>query len=289
MTNVAILGVDFTSAPRRAKPITAAWGRLEANRLAVGALEAMPGFAEFEALLARPGPWLGAFDFPFGMPSELVRDLRWPDEWPAMVRHCARHSREEFRRVLDAYRASRAPGNKFAHRATDSPAGSSSPMKLVNPPVALMFLEGAPRLLRANLTLPRMHAGDPQRIAVEGYPGLLARRISRASYKSDSRSQQNAARREARTRIVAALEQGVGGLRLELCPPLTRAQLVDEGSADRLDAVLCAFQAAQAARQTGYGLAPDFDPVEGWIVGAEPTAAADRHPNNRRRARAVRA
>jgi hypothetical protein len=28
-----------------------------------------------------------------------------------------------------------AVGSKYAHRATDIPAGSSSPMKLVNPPV----------------------------------------------------------------------------------------------------------------------------------------------------------
>ena len=173
--------------------------------------------------------------------------------------------------MLDDYRATRAPGNKFAHRATDHPAGSSSPMKLVNPPVALMFLEGAPRLLRAGVTVPRMHAGDPTRIALEGYPGLLARQITRASYKSDTRSQQTEARRDARKQIVAALENGIDGLRLELRAPLTRDMLIDDGSADDLDAVLCAFQAAWAARlaDSGYGLPAEFDTVEGWIVGAE--------------------
>lgn len=264
-----ILGVDFSSAPRRAKPITAASGRLHGVSLVLDALERIDTLAGFEALLARPGPWLGAFDFPFGMPRELVRDLAWPGEWAAMVHHCAGHTREAFRRVLDAYRAARAPGNKFAHRVTDKPAASSSPMKLVNPPVALMFLEGAPRLLRAGVSVPRMHAGDAQRIALEGYPGLLARRITRASYKNDARSLQTEARRAARQRIVEALEAGLDGLRLELRGALTHRLLIDEGSADNLDAVLCAFQAARAAQLVGYGLPDEFDPLEGWIVGAE--------------------
>lgn len=266
-----ILGVDFTSAPRRAKAITVASGHLRDDVLVIDTFERLETFEAFEALLERPGPWLGAFDLPFGMPRELVRDLGWPGTWPDMVRHCAHHSREEFRRVLDDYRATRPPGNKFAHRATDIPAGSSSPMKLVNPPVALMFLEGAPRLLRANVTVPRMHDGDPQRIALEGYPGLLARRITRASYKSDTRSQQTEARRVARERIVDALERGVGGLAIDLRAAVTRRQLLDDGSADLLDASLCAFQAAQSARSTDsrYGLPAAFDALEGWIIGAE--------------------
>lgn len=265
-----ILGVDFTSAPRAAKAITAAWGHLHGDSLEITALDRLTSFAGFEAMLARPGPWIGAFDFPFGMPRELVRDLGWPGDWPGMVRHCARHSRAEFRDLLDAYRATRAPGNKFAHRATDLPAGSSSPMKLINPPVALMFFEGAPRLLRADVMLPNMHPGDPQRIAVEGYPGLLARRMTRASYKSDTRSQQTPARCHARRHIFETIERGHDNLRVTLRAPVTRELLIEEGSADRLDAVLCACQAAQAARlaESGYGLPEHFDPVEGWIAGA---------------------
>jgi hypothetical protein len=274
MTPPRLIGVDFTSAPRRAKAITAASGTLDGDLLGIDTLARMESFAAFDAFLAQPGPWIGAFDFPFGMPRELVQDLGWPDPWSALVEHCAHYTRDEFRRLLDAYRATRAPGNKFAHRATDGPAGSSSPMKLVNPPVALMFLEGAPRLLRANVTVPHMHAGDPQRIALEGYPGLLARRFTRASYKSDTRSQQTEARRQARAQIVASLESGILGLRLELRPPLTRDTLIDEGSADVLDAVLCAFQAGWAAQRagSGYGMPAGFDPVEGWIVGAGKSA-----------------
>ena len=73
-----IYGVDFTCAPRRAKPITAAVGRLKAKALDIERVERLQSFKEFEALLARPGPWIGGFDFPFSLPREVVRDLGWP-------------------------------------------------------------------------------------------------------------------------------------------------------------------------------------------------------------------
>lgn len=266
-----LLGIDFTSAPRPKKPITAARGRLRGTVFTLEAIELLPDWASFEALLRRPGPWLGGFDFPFGMPLELVEDLGWPLEWPQLVEHCARLSRLEFRAVLDCYRASRPAGRKYAHRATDLPAGSSSPMKLVNPPVALMFHEGAPRLLAAGVSIPGLCAGDPRRIALEAYPGLLARRLTASSYKDDTPSKQTPARRDARTAIVDALLAGriPLGLRLRCTQTLAR-RLADDASGDSLDATLCALQAAWGwrRRDMNYGLPRGTDALEGWIVTA---------------------
>src|SRR2546425_105061 len=150
-----IFGVDFTSAPCRRKAITVAAGRLKGRTLVIKEIERLETFSAFEALLARPGPWIGGFDFPFGLPAELCRDLGWPLEWKALVSHCSGLTRQQLRSALDAYRNSRPDGRKYAHRATDLPAGSSSPMKLVNPPVALMFHEGARRIAgRACMCLP---------------------------------------------------------------------------------------------------------------------------------------
>ena len=257
---LTILGVDFTSAPRRAKPITAARGRLERGRLVVDAVERLEDFAAFEALLARPGPWIGGFDFPFGLPAELVRDLGWPREWRALVAHCARLSRDELRATLDAYRAGRPPGRKYAHRATDLPAGSSSPMKLVNPPVALMFHEGAPRIAASGAHVPGLADGDRDRIALEAYPGLAARGITRDSYKNDTKAKQTPERAAARRRIIAALDAGL--------PRALRREMQDDASGDTLDAVLCAVQAAEAATRPRFGLPARVDAVEGWIIGA---------------------
>ena len=141
-------------------------------------------------------------------------------------------------------------------------------MKLVNPPVALMFHEGAPRILAAGVHVPALAAGDVDRVALEAYPGLLVRKHLgiRASYKSDSRREHTAERRAVRRRIVQALAAGKPlGVRLELGRALGKA-LVEEGSGDLLDAVICAMQAAWAARRPGYGIPPSAPAGEGWIV-----------------------
>jgi hypothetical protein len=265
-----IYGIDFTCAPRRAKPITVASGILKKQALHLEALERLESFAAFEAFLERPGRWVGGFDFPFALPSELVRDLEWPADWKALVAYCQGITRLRLRETLDAYRASRPPGGKYVHRATDYPAGSSSPMKLVNPPVALMFHEGAPRLLAAGVHLPALAEGDASRVALEAYPGLLVRKQLgiRGSYKSDTRREQTAARKAARRGIVRALEAGKPlGIELVLSRE-SRARLVGDGSGDLLDAAICAVQAAWAASRPRFGLPKAAFAGEGWIISA---------------------
>lgn len=267
-----LLGIDFTSAPTRKKPITVAHGELGHGGVSLRHVDALPSFGEFEALLRRPGPWLGAFDFPFGLPRELVEALGWPRDWTALLRHYAALTRPQIRDMFAAFCAARPAGAKFAHRACDVPAGSSPSMKWVNPPVAFMLHAGAPRLLDAGVHLPGLREGDATRVALEAYPGLLARElIGRRSYKSDTRAQQTPERLIARKDIVDALEQGRTSLDLRL--RLTHAQrdaLAADASGDRLDAVLCLMQAAWSSIRPGYGLPPSVDPLEGWIVSAAP-------------------
>ena len=267
-----IYGIDFTCAPRRAKPITVACGRLQRSILQLEEVERLESFAAFEAFLARPGPWVGGFDFPFSLPRELVRELGWPAEWAALVAHCARMSRMELRAALDAYRSARPVGKKYVHRATDAPAGSSSPMKLVNPPVALMFHEGARRLAAADVTLPGLLERNSTKIALEAYPGLLARKQLglRASYKSDTRSEHTPARRRVRADVLRAMQAGRPlGIFLRLSAKLEKSILAD-GSGDLLDAAICAMQAAWGwqKRKQNYGLPADAPRGEGWILTA---------------------
>ena len=264
-----IVGVDFTSAPRRAKPITVAHGRLDGMLLRLDHVEDYADWASWEEWLTQPGPWIGAFDFPFGLSRELVEHLGWPQSWAGLVRHCADLPRAELRATFKAFCDARPVGNKFAHRVTDGPAGSSPSMKWVNPPVAYMFHEGTRRLLHAGVTVFGLHAGDPQRIALEGYPGLVARAVTRASYKSDERARQTPERRAAREVIVRALEDGTHPLGVTVQMKKTwRQRLIADGTADWLDAVLCAVAAAWAARQPNYGMPLEMDPVEGWTAGA---------------------
>lgn len=193
-------------------------------------------------------------------------------------------SRDQIRCVFSAFCNARPVGGKFAHRATDGPAGASPSMKWVNPPVAFMLHAGVPLLLQAGVNLPGLHPGvvgvedtkgRTQRVALEGYPGLLAREVlGQRSYKSDDKARQSADRLIARKDLITALEQGQTRLNVRL--KLTHAQrdaLADDARGDALDAVLCLLQAAWAQRQFEagdpcYGLPSRMDPLEGWIITA---------------------
>ena len=278
-----IRGLDFTSAPSARKPITAAHARLESTddrgvrSLHLQAIERLTTLEAWSAWLMHPGPWLAGCDLPFGLPRPLVEALGWPRQWHELMQWYAAQPRAELRTRFKAYCDARPPGQKFAHRATDLPAGSSPSMKWVNPPVAWMMHAGVPRLMAAGVHLPGLHAGDPQRVALEAYPGFLARRITPHSYKSDEKSRQTAARQAQRERIADAICEGVPcvltGERLRVhCPQALRSMLIEDATGDSLDAVLCAVQAAQAAQLPGYGMPAWADPLEGWIAGVPPLA-----------------
>jgi hypothetical protein len=147
-------------------------------------------------------------------------------------------------------------------------------MKWVNPPVAYMLHAGVPLLRQALVHLPGLHAGDLRRVALEAYPGLLAREVlGNTSYKSDDKAKQTPERLLARRALLGALERGQTrlGLRLVASNALL-GRLADDASGDALDATLCLMQAAWAQQQheaghPQYGL-PPCDPLEGWIVTA---------------------
>ena len=267
-----LVGCDFSSAPTRRKPIVLALGTASGGRVQLARLETLDSLQAFADWLRAPQSWVGGFDLPFGLPRELVEHLGWPTDWRACMRHYAGLGRAEIRATFAAFCAARPAGAKFAHRRFDRQAGSSPSMKWVNPPVAFMMHAAVPLLLEAGVDLPGLHAGDPRRVALEAYPGLLARElIGRRSYKSDDRARQTADRLIARKDLLTALEQGRTrlGLRLKLTHAQAEALAQDAGG-DRLDAVLCLVQAAWAARQGAprWGLPADLDPLEGWIVSA---------------------
>ncbi len=267
-----VIGVDFSSRPSRRKPIVLARGALHGPVLQLAGLQRFDSLDGFATWLQQPGPWVGGFDLPFGLPRALVSQLGWPTDWPASITHYAALQRAEVRNTFAAFCDARPVGGKFAHRACDVPAGSSPSMKWVNPPVAYMLHAGLPLLRAAGLHFPAHMPGqgDTSRTALEAYPGLLARElVQRRSYKSDDKAKQTPDRLIARKDIVDALEQGRTrlGLRLKLSAA-QRDALADDASGDALDAVLCLLQAGWAAGQPGWGLPADVDPLEGWIVSA---------------------
>ena len=273
-----LLGCDFSSAPTARKPIVIALGTAESGQVTLSGFECFDSLDAWGRWLAASPEWIGAFDFPFGLPRELVERLGWPLEWPALIAHYTGLRRSEIRETFAAFCAARPVGAKFAHRSTDGPAGSSPSMKWVNPPVAFMLHAGVSRLLDAGAVLPGLHvppAHGGARIALEGYPGLLARElIGRRSYKSDDAAAQTEERRHARADLIEALERGSTRLELRLVMGhAMRECLLGDAKGDCIDASLCLLQAAWAASRGssvghGYGLPAEIDPIEGWIVTA---------------------
>ena len=270
----ALLGCDFSSSPTRRKPIVLAWGRCQGARVHLERLQRCDSLSEWGQVMAQEAEWVGGFDLPFGLPRALVTQLNWPQTWRACIAHYASLDRAQIRATFKAFCDARPVGHKFAHRATDGPAGSSPSMKWVNPPVAFMLHAGVPVLVQAGVHFPGLHAGDPRRVALEAYPGLLARAVlGGRSYKSDDRAKQTPERLIARKDLIHAMEMGQA---LEMRLVLSHAQrdaLVEDASADSLDAVLCLMQAAWAAQRRAQGdalcgLPAQLDPLEGWIVTA---------------------
>ncbi len=287
-----LAGCDFSSSPSRRKPIVFANGTLARGCVQLQGFERVETLAGFSDWLRRDQAWLCGFDLPLGLPRELVQALGWPTDWLACMRHYASLSREDIRQRFAAFCDARPAGGKFAHRATDLPAGSSPSMKWVNPPVAFMLHAGVSRLIEAGVHLPALHSWDQaraaapatahlsERVGLEAYPGLLARELlqasgnARRSYKNDAKALQTAERLIARKDMLTALEHGQTrlGLRIKLSHA-QREALVEDGSGDLLDALLCLVQAAWAQQQHAqghprYGLPAHTDALEGWIITA---------------------
>jgi predicted RNase H-like nuclease len=93
--------------------------------------------------------------------------------------------------------------------------------------------------------------------------------LVKGSYKNDAPAKQTPQRTRARRAIVAALVSGDNPFDIALSASArTLNSLVRDASGDRLDAVMCALQAAWAWQQRtdNYGLPSKIDSLEGWIA-----------------------
>jgi hypothetical protein len=145
-------------------------------------------------------------------------------------------------------------------------------MMLFRVPVGKMFYRGAPRLLASGVSVEPCRPNGNPRVAVEAYPAVVARRfLARTSYKNDERRKQTTVQLAAREKLVAGLESDTlreaYGFVVEM-EGYWREELTRDPAADALDSLLCAIQAAWAytRKDENYGVPPECDPNEGWIV-----------------------
>ncbi len=266
-----IYGLDFTSAPGRKKPLIVLGCRLEGGSLRIEDSQTLTDFGGFEDFLRTPGPWICGMDFPFGQPRSLVSALGWPQDWEGYVGKVGELSREEFEDGIRSDMATRPPGSKWRYRLADRRSHSSSAMMLFRVPVGKMFYQGAPRLLASGVRVEPCRRNGDARVAVEAYPAVVARRfLGRTAYKRDA-VPDTPERRSARETLLAGLEskslQQTYGFTVEM-DDRRKEEFALDPSADALDSLLCAVQAAWAYSMRGddYGVPPECDTDEGWIV-----------------------
>jgi hypothetical protein len=268
---VRIYGLDFTSAPGRRKPLIVLGCTLRGDSLRVEDSETLTDFGGFEDFLQERGPWVCGMDFPFGQPRSLVAALGWHASWEGYVGEVGKLPKEEFEEKIRADMATRPAGRKWRYRLADRRSGSSSAMMLFRVPVGKMFYQGAPRLLASGVRVEPCRRNGDERVAVEAYPAVVARRfLGRTAYKRDA-APDTPERRSARETLLSGLESAVlrevYGFAVEMNDHW-REEFVRDPSADALDSLLCAVQAAWAyiRRDENYGVPSECDPDEGWIL-----------------------
>ncbi|HUN88524.1 MAG TPA: DUF429 domain-containing protein [Terriglobales bacterium] len=268
-----ILGIDFTSTPSKRKPIIIADCDLDRRTLHLSQFHLASDFAAFETLLQSPGPWVAGFDFPFGLPLDFLRAARLPSSWCDYVATIERGGKEKFEFAVQGFMVGQPESQKRPRRIADQKADSASPLNIVNPPVGKMFFTGAPRLLAAGINIKPCCPNKDRRIALETYPAIFARALAgvkRLAYKSDSPAKESKAKAAARRTILEGLRDAEKmesyGVSVAIPSRLQNDVIVDS-SGDRLDAILCAVQAAWAYghRQQNWGISPGHE-EEGWIV-----------------------
>ena len=255
-----LAGVDFSCSPSRRKPITLATGRLVGTRLVARRVAELTTLAAFETGCVAPGPWLGGFDFPFGLPRAFV-------DAHGFGASCGGGDRERAQSLRDAH------GLACLHRrlgqyATGrrAPAASAHRRRFagdVDQPDADALRSGRADVLRRRRAPDRLRrdVARPARTAATRR-GSRSRRIRAGSRMRSSRG---ARTRTARWTIdVARVKRSSPGSKQAAtasasrsrATPALRASLIDDVSGDRLDAVLCLAQAAIASRRDRYGLPP---------------------------------
>ena len=266
-----IFGIDFTSAPSRKKPITIAESRLTSGNLTVQKIHVLVDFNEFENFLKQKGPWIAGIDFPLGLPGAFLSTLGLPHDWKSYVQKLTRRPRSEFEKKIKQFKSKHSSPYKEPLRFTDIIASAQSPLKLVNPPVAKMFYEGSKIFLKSGVSLLPCHPKKTNKIALETYPALVARRFAQ-SYKSESNDtpQKKSARKKIISGILGSDLKDEFGFSVTIEDPLKK-ELEKGSQGDSLDAVLCSLQAAWAGLQgkPDYGIPntrKNLTRSEGWII-----------------------
>ncbi|MEB3206008.1 MAG: DUF429 domain-containing protein [Vampirovibrionales bacterium] len=271
------VGIDFTSAPRKCKPITAVFAQRQSDRLLVTGLEHWVSFDALRQWLTTSvaQTWLCAIDAPLSFPYAFWEFFDWPaDNWQRCAEKLSQLSMQAFEAMVAQYSQTQAPGQKLPMRPTDRLTKSSSPVRLYRVPVGRMAFRLWPILLESTVDIRPVHTSErPQhRTMIEGYPAMVARAfIGKTPYKSElSCPDRSPSHRRARQMLLEAVQQDgcqdLYGFRVDL-PEAIASTMLEDFRGDSLDAMSCCMQAAWAASREDFGIPRNIKAAkEGWIV-----------------------
>lgn len=254
-----IRGIDFTSAPKERKPITVAEAEWDGQRLRILEIVGLTSLRQYEQALTEPGPWRMGLDLPFGLPRRFVELMGWPTAWRELMAFLAGMELADYVMHIRDWQHAQPVGGKEPLRKTDQHCSALSPLKLFYQPVGRMLFQGATRLSASGVSVAPCALSNSSRVAVEVYPGLLARAAGVRSYKKDGEisSAVLAAHQQARAVVLSWAEPWV------VLPSSIREAALEDATGDTLDAILAALATAADA-----AFPPEVDPLEGWIVGS---------------------
>jgi len=138
-----------------------------------------------------------------------------------------------------------------------------------------MFYEGARRLLSAGVNIVPCHRTADEKVALEGYPRLVAKYLNEGKYKSEDGRGDH---RDIRVRMISGFQDGRIRNRysFDVCfeSDVLAKRIVADESGDQLDAVLCAIQAGWASQQKDFSVPENCQSDEGWIIDPETIASS---------------
>lgn len=202
-----VYGLDFTSAPKKGKPLSLAECKLIDGKLIVDAFHEFgsagnPPFAEYNAWLngdgiwANESEWVAGIDFPFGMPLPAISHFGWAKDvhatkWQAYMQSLFNQYSEflDFKEAINSwvYLNERSEvGNPIKvqfKRLTDQVAHSHSPLKVTNNPYpGAMLFRGCKALIESGInvqpfSLASNSGTQSKKSAIEAYPKLVAQKF----------------------------------------------------------------------------------------------------------------
>lgn len=269
-----IIGIDFTSVPSQKKPLPCVHSVYKKKHgLVLDRIDFLNDFQQFETIMDQKGPWVLGIDCPLGLPHAFLSGTSLQGEWKEYIASISDLSWNEFEAMISEFKSGQPSKRKESLRLTDELARAMSPLKLLNPPLAKMFYELAPRLFASEASVLPFQKKDENRIVLETYPAVLARRFA-GKYKGASKVHTQSELQDSRKAILKGISSyefsDEFGFQVEVGEEIM-IKALEDSNGDVLDSVLCAVQAAWAFqnKKKNYGM-PDFShsvvSSEGWIV-----------------------